>query len=55
MAAPHDLVTVVATFEPRLVKMAPAGERPEDWSDRLQASGLGLRARSAARVARPET
>lgn len=30
MAAQHDLVTVVAKFEPRLVKMAPAGERPED-------------------------
>ena len=29
-AAQHDLVTVVAKFEPRLVKMAPAGERPED-------------------------
>lgn len=25
-----DLVDVVARFEPRLVKMAPAGERPED-------------------------
>jgi tRNA-splicing ligase RtcB len=30
MAAQQDLVTVVARFEPRLVKMAPAGERPED-------------------------
>jgi tRNA-splicing ligase RtcB len=30
MAAQHDLVSVVAKFEPRLVKMAPAGERPED-------------------------
>lgn len=30
MAAQTDLVEVVATFEPRLVKMAPAGERAED-------------------------
>jgi tRNA-splicing ligase RtcB len=30
MAAQTDLVAVVARFEPRLVKMAPAGERPED-------------------------
>ena len=30
MAAQHDLVTVLAKFQPRLVKMAPAGERPED-------------------------
>ncbi len=30
MAAQHDLVAVVAKFEPRLVKMAQAGERPED-------------------------
>ena len=30
MAAQTDLVEVVARFEPRLVKMAPAGERPED-------------------------
>ncbi|MCB1053917.1 MAG: RtcB family protein [Acidobacteria bacterium] len=30
MAAQDDLVEVLATFEPRLVKMAPAGERPED-------------------------
>jgi tRNA-splicing ligase RtcB (3'-phosphate/5'-hydroxy nucleic acid ligase) len=30
MAAQTDLVAVVAQFEPRLVKMAPAGERPED-------------------------
>jgi tRNA-splicing ligase RtcB (3'-phosphate/5'-hydroxy nucleic acid ligase) len=30
MAAQADLVTVVARFDPRLVKMAPAGERPED-------------------------
>ncbi len=30
IAAQHDLVEPVATFEPRLVKMAPAGERPED-------------------------
>ena len=30
MAAQSDLVETVATFEPKLVKMAPAGERPED-------------------------
>jgi tRNA-splicing ligase RtcB (3'-phosphate/5'-hydroxy nucleic acid ligase) len=30
MAAQSDLVEPLATFEPRLVKMAPAGERPED-------------------------
>lgn len=30
MHAQRDLVDVVARFEPRLVKMAPAGERPED-------------------------
>jgi len=30
MAAQADLVEPVATFEPRLVKMAPSGERPED-------------------------
>ena len=30
MAAQSDLVDIVARFQPRLVKMAPAGERPED-------------------------
>lgn len=30
MAAQTDLVEVVARFDPRLVKMAPAGEKPED-------------------------
>jgi len=30
MSAQADLVTVVARFEPKLVKMAPSGERPED-------------------------
>lgn len=30
MAAQSDLVTVLAEFMPRLVKMAPSGERPED-------------------------
>jgi tRNA-splicing ligase RtcB len=30
MAAQADLVEPVARFQPRLVKMAPAGERPED-------------------------
>jgi tRNA-splicing ligase RtcB len=30
MAAQRDLVTPVARFHPRLVRMAPAGERPED-------------------------
>ncbi len=30
MEAQRDLVEIVAKFEPRLVKMAPEGERPED-------------------------
>jgi tRNA-splicing ligase RtcB len=30
MEAQHDLVTVLGRFDPMLVKMAPAGERPED-------------------------
>jgi tRNA-splicing ligase RtcB len=30
MAAQQDLVEVIARFDPKLVKMAPAGERPED-------------------------
>ncbi|MFN7139018.1 MAG: RtcB family protein [Limisphaerales bacterium] len=30
MAAQDDLVEVLGQFEPKLVKMAPAGERPED-------------------------
>ena len=30
MAAQRDLVEPLARFEPRLVKMAPAGERPVD-------------------------
>jgi tRNA-splicing ligase RtcB len=30
MRAQDDLVERLARFEPRLVKMAPAGERPED-------------------------
>ncbi len=30
MVAQHDLVEVLAQFDPKLVKMAPAGERPED-------------------------
>ncbi len=30
MAAQRDLVEVVARFDPRIVKMAPPGERPED-------------------------
>ncbi len=30
IAAQQDLIEPLATFEPRLVKMAPAGERPED-------------------------
>jgi tRNA-splicing ligase RtcB len=30
MAAQSDLVEPLARFEPRLVKMAPAGEAPED-------------------------
>ncbi len=30
MASQQDLVSTIARFDPRLVKMAPAGERPED-------------------------
>ena len=30
MAAQSDLVDVIGRFDPKLVKMAPAGERPED-------------------------
>ncbi len=30
MAAQRDLVKIVGQFDPKLVKMAPAGERPED-------------------------
>lgn len=30
MACQHDLVEPIAQFQPRLVKMAPDGERPED-------------------------
>jgi hypothetical protein len=30
MNAQRDLARAIATFMPRLVKMAPAGERPED-------------------------
>jgi tRNA-splicing ligase RtcB len=30
MAAQADLVEVLARFDPRLVKMAASGERPED-------------------------
>lgn len=30
MAAQRDLVDIVARFDPKLVKMAPSGERPED-------------------------
>jgi tRNA-splicing ligase RtcB len=30
MAAQQDLVEPLARFHPRLVKMAPAGEQPED-------------------------
>ncbi len=30
MAAQRDLVAVIARFDPRLVKMSPPGERPED-------------------------
>ena len=30
MAAQADLVEPLATLAPRIVKMAPAGERPED-------------------------
>jgi tRNA-splicing ligase RtcB (3'-phosphate/5'-hydroxy nucleic acid ligase) len=30
MAAQRDLVDTIARFDPKIVKMAPAGERPED-------------------------
>lgn len=30
MAAQSDLVTILGEFQPKLVKMAPSGERPED-------------------------
>jgi len=30
MAAQKDLVTILGQFDPKLVKMAPVGERPED-------------------------
>ncbi len=30
MAAQKELVTILGQFDPKLVKMAPAGERPED-------------------------
>jgi tRNA-splicing ligase RtcB len=30
MAAQADLVETLGVFQPRLVKMAPEGERPED-------------------------
>jgi len=30
MAAQKDLVTILGQFDPKLVKMAPHGERPED-------------------------
>ena len=30
MAAQSDLVEVLGRFDPKLVKMAPHGERPED-------------------------
>jgi len=30
MTHQQDLVEIVARFDPRIVKMAPAGERPED-------------------------
>ncbi len=30
MAAQHDLVTILGQLDPRLVKMAPHGERAED-------------------------
>lgn len=31
MAAQSDLVEVLGRFDPKLVKMCPAGERAEDW------------------------
>ena len=41
MAAQTDLVDVLARFDPRLVKMSPAGERPEDWPE-MGAPGFKL-------------
>ncbi len=32
MPAQSDLVTVLGQFDPKLVKMTPAGERAEDWN-----------------------
>ena len=31
MAAQSDLAVIVARFDLRIVRMAPAGERPEDY------------------------
>lgn len=45
MAAQSDLVEPLARFEPRLVKMAPSGEPPEDQTKRE-------RSRSRSNVAR---
>src|SRR5260370_38502012 len=33
MEAQSDLVTILGQFDPKLVKMAPHGERPQDSSD----------------------
>jgi tRNA-splicing ligase RtcB len=30
MAAQSDLVEIIARFDPKIVKMAPGSERPED-------------------------
>jgi hypothetical protein len=30
MAAPRDLVAIIARLDPKLVKRAPEGEQPED-------------------------
>src|SRR4030095_1871196 len=35
MEAQHDLVEPLARFEPRLVKMAPSGEPPEDRGQKI--------------------
>ena len=39
MAAQKDLVTILGQFDPKLVKMAPSGERPSHRANDLQ-SGL---------------
>ena len=47
MAAQHDLVTVLGQFDPKLVKMAPHGERPEAL-DVMKKESLDFRQSAAA-------